>query len=136
MTAALLALLLLSYASVQSTVMQVAMAAPAGLMPMCSEAMAGMGPMAGMAMTPKAETASGPAANAAASKSGHRHQGQPACPYCAAAAHLPVLTGGVPLRTPVAFVFAAYRVQVAHGPRGPPSIQPRARGPPADLQLI
>ncbi len=118
-----MALAMLGYAAVQSTVMQVAMvAAPVGP-PMCDGAMA----VAGMSMGGNAR-ASAPRGHAAGSERGHKA----ACPYCAAAAHAPLVATAAPLRASTALVFTGFRVVAGHGPRGPPAFQPRARGPPAE----
>ena len=118
--AALIALLMLSYASTQSQVMRTTMAM-AVAPPTCHGAMVGM--------------ASGPVKAYA----GVAHKGQlPAksCPYCAAAAHLPVMGTALAWRTHSAFTFAGFRRVASHGPRGPPARQPRARGPPSDLLSV
>ena len=59
-------------------------------------------------------------------------RGKPAaaCGYCAAAAHAPLLAFAEPVRPSSAIAFAEFRDIEAHGPRGPPVPQPRARGPP------
>ena len=123
--AALIALLMLSYASVQSTVMQAAMGAPAGA---GSSSHTDPDPMAGMVMPGPAQAEASRSAHAA--KPGHANPA--ACPYCSAAAHLPILGAAAPLRAPSVIRFAALRVAAGHGPRGPPARQPRARGPPSD----
>ena len=113
---------MLTYASIRSTVMQVEMASPAAMASLCggkAGAMSGMGPARDW--TPP-------------SAPGVKHGGvhSTACPYCAVAGHLPILGDATPLRVPTAFVFTAFRVVAGHGPRGPPTLQPRARGPPTD----
>ena len=114
MAAALISLLMLTYASVLSSVMQVEMAHPGGMMgPIC------------LASPTQAHTSP---------KTSQGHQA--ACPYCAAAAHPPIVGSATPLRIAVAYVFSAYHLVSRHGPRGPPALQPRARGPPSDLTLI
>ena len=124
---------MLSYASVRSTVMQVEMASPAAAEPLhdggtVSAAIPGMNmssmDMAGMAM-PHAKPARPHAAK-------HGSSGPATCPYCSVAAHMPILGGVALFRVPTAFTFAAFRVVASHGPRGPPALQPRARGPPTD----
>jgi predicted metal-binding membrane protein len=127
--AALIALLMLTYASILSSVMQVEMALPGGMTPLVTgppapAAMPNMD-MPGMSM----ESAS-PTPHHAAPKGDHGHQSD--CPYCAAAAHLAILGGVTPVLVSVAFVFAAFHLTASHGPRGPPELQPRARGPPSD----
>ena len=125
--AALLALLLLTYASAVSSVMQAQMAfagagAPGGVQ-RPGDAMAGMA-MAAMATGRAA--AAGPSPSRA--KAGHGRQA--ACPFCAAVAHAPILGSVTPLRVAAAFSFAAFQLVASHGPRGPPAISPHARGPP------
>ena len=142
-TAALLALLMLSFASVQSITMQAAMAA-AGGMPRVgddstsAEATSSM-PMsvAGMSMAGMAMDQPPPAKISAARhhRSAPEHR-KDACPYCAAAAHAPIMGAAPLLRMAMAFVFTAFLVVASHGPRGPPSFQPRARGPPAHPRSV
>ena len=110
---------MLSYAFVQSSVMQVTMAA-AIAQPMCDASMAALG---GMEALPDKASPAAPSKGRAPAKS---------CPYCAAAAHLPLVGTAMPWRAPSAFTFAAFRVVASHGPRGPPACRPRARGPPSD----
>ena len=124
-----MALLMLSYASVQSIVMQVAMTSPATAeRPPVADAMPGM-TMPGMSL-----------AHAGTSRSGHAakpgHAKTAACPYCSAAGHLPILGAATPFRAPAVVSFAAFRTVASHGPRGPPSRQPRARDPPVDLPTL
>ena len=128
--AALFALAMLSFASVQSIVMQAAMASSGAMIPICgkvdpssAEAVA----VAGMAMQ-----------RAIASSAHRHHQDAPqghhaACAYCAAAGHAPILSQAVPLRPSTQCVFAAFQQVASLGPRGPPALPPRARGPPIDL---
>ena len=117
-----MALLMLSYASVQSQLMRMTASATAAP-PMCGgpadPAMASMQEMAGPA-------------KAAAGTSSKSHAPARSCPYCAAAAHPPLIGTATPWRTPSTFTFTAFRVVASQGPRGPPACQPRARGPPAD----
>jgi hypothetical protein len=111
--AAIIAVLLLSYAFVQSAVMQAA-AAPAPATPIC-----GMDHMVGM----------GGAFADAGKAAGHgaRHT---ACPFCTATAN-PPLTGALILAPiPTAFVFVTFVALESHGPRGPPARESRARSPP------
>ncbi len=146
--AALMALALLSYASVQSIVMQGSMVAPAttGV-----DASSGRGGMAMSDFAPTAMTAGAmqmdmPQMGVSTMGSPGAHEARragprpahgvathrAACPFCSAAAHLPILTGGVPIRVSQVVAFAAFRLVASHGPRGPPAPQPRARGPPTD----
>ena len=117
-----MALLMLSYASVQSQLMRMT-AAAAVTQPMCD----GSADPAMAAM----QMAAGPAK----ASTGHPSKGHApgkSCPYCAAAAHPPIMGTATPWRAPSAFTFTAFRVVASHGPRGPPACQPRARGPPSD----
>ena len=121
LAAAFVALMMLSYASVRSVVMQVAM---------CD------GRMAMPAMTMSAMTMSaGTTAHAA-----RAHPATPApakpCPYCATAAHPPLVSQPAPLLSSSAVRFVAYPLSALHGPRGPPARRPRARDPPARLLSI
>lgn len=126
-TAALVALLVLTYASVVSNVMQVEMALPGGMTPLCTGHPLG-GSMAIIALPGMSMARAGPVAPHIDTKSDHGHQKD--CPYCAAAAHLAILGSTTPVLASVAFVFAALHLTASHGPRGPPQLQPRARGPP------
>lgn len=130
MAAALLALLMLSYASVQSIVMQAAMPSAAGPMQICGGA-APAAPMS-MSMTPDLMI------HQAAAPTAHSHGHRPAapsdhktvCPYCAAAAHAPMIAHAAPIQPSAGFVYAAFRVVSGSGPRGPPARRACARGPP------
>jgi hypothetical protein len=128
LAAALIALLMLTYASVLSSVMQVEMALPGGMTtPLVTGhptavAMTTMD-MPGMSIASASSTPPH-----AAPKGDHGHQSD--CPYCAAAAHLAILGGVTPVLVSTTFVFAAFHLTASHGPRGPPQVQPRARGPP------
>jgi hypothetical protein len=132
--AALLALALLSYASVQSAVMQLVMVSPLAAMPMCDAGRSGGEAMDGMAAPAVAP--------ATASAAHHGRQGPdpspnrpPACPYCAVASHAPVMAGVVAPPQVAVFVYAVYRIVTLQGARGPPVLQPRARGPPVQTLL-
>ena len=128
LAAALIALVMLSYASVQSIVMQTAMAFGADTSPLCGAATAGEDSISMSGMGVGRTATASPHSRSRPQEHGHRV----ACPYCAAAAHAPVITTVAPLQISTAFVFAAFRVTAGRGPRGPPACQPRARGPPAD----
>jgi hypothetical protein len=123
-----MALLMLSFASVQSIVMKVVMAPSGAITPLCTDEARSQPimSMAGMDMRPAAKTVS--------LNNGHKRGGtqgyKTACPYCAAAAHTPIIGQATPLSRGTGFVFTAFRVVSRHGPRGPPALQPRARGPP------
>jgi hypothetical protein len=115
----LLALVLQGDAVVRSTVMQlVGMPPSVDGAPLC-----GMGAMTMAAMPghPRASHA----------HAGKAHTDAAACPYCAVAHHLATLAVQPPLRPSSCVSFPAYRVVAARGPRGPPLVLPRARGPPS-----
>jgi hypothetical protein len=123
LAAVLIALLMLSYASVRSTVMQVAMASPAAGVPMCG------GDAPAMAM--------GALAHAAPARAGKATPGDTKnCPYCAAAAHPPLASQPAPPLSSGAVQFVAYRVRTLHGARGPPARRPRARDPPVSFLSV
>ena len=109
---ALLAMALLTFAGVRSTVMQASMSRPGA----CAE-------MAGMAM----DHTAGRHGGSAPAKSAP-------CEFCAAAAHVAVESTGVRLVPPrSAVTFARYAAPASSGPRGPPFRAPTARGPPERL---
>lgn len=105
--AALLAVALLLFAGVRSTLMQAQTAAsPRGGTPSCMN----MGGARGAPSKPEKPAK--------------------ACAFCAVAAHLPVC-GSAPAPAPPATVaWLAWRPAAGLGPRGPPALDPRARGPP------
>jgi len=119
--AALLAVLLLNYASVVSSTMQVEMALPVAMGPLCAPAPA----------SPSAAKAASGRLVVAHPQTSHEHPA--VCAFCSAAMHAPTLGSVLSLRPSVAVLFAGYSTVSAHGPRGPPALQPRARGPPSDL---
>ena len=113
---ALLAVTLLAWAGVRSTVMQAQMTAGA-----CGSTAAAS--MAGMRMA-DAPARAGKSAPAKAAP----------CEYCAAAAHAPTQTAAVRFDPPITTAtFARYEMPASLGPRGPPRQPPKARGPPAPL---
>jgi hypothetical protein len=111
--AALVAVALLSFASVQSVVMQVAAAGPAGPWPICSVASPGKG----APQTPSRKADS-------------------VCGFCAAAGEAPVLSLAAPLPTPVAVIWTPPPAVPALGPRGPPRLRPKARDPPSAPRTV
>ncbi len=116
--AAILAVVLLSHASVKSMVMQ---AAPTSTAAPCAMAMAGMdaGAMAmGQAGAKKAPAKGSPAA----------------CPFCSAAAHAPIMTLACPIVTPTLVGWRLRPLIGAVGVRGPPAQSPKARGPPSPAE--
>ncbi len=115
-----LAVLLQSDAVVKSTVMNL-LAFGEGVAAPCPM---GMAPMARMAMDAPHALASG---RRTPPKAPATHA---PCSYCAAAAHTPILTTMALIQPSCAVAFTAFRTAAVHGPRGPPPVQPRARGPP------
>lgn len=113
---ALCAVVLLAFAQVRSNVMRAAEVAPGRSCGMDTPASA----MSGMAAK-------------GAHDGAHRApgKGQPACAYCADAAHAPIVADAVRLPTPSCVRWAANPPRRAHAPRGPPRLEPRARDPPA-----
>ena len=110
--AALLAVALLSYAGVKSTVMQVAMATAVADCGMPAKSMAGM------------------------AKTAHQVEKSTkgeACPFCADAAQAPLIAPTTPLHAPTAVVFVQTPPTLPLGARAPPAFAPRARGPPSVL---
>lgn len=109
--AALLAVALLTFAVVKSTVMQVEAATPWGSAPICSAHFGG------------ADLDPG-------------HAGRTACAFCAAAAHSPIRCLPEPIRRPawVRWTPAVLAVPAAAPPPAPPA--PRARGPPPRPDLL
>lgn len=105
--AALLAIALLLLAGVRSTVMQAEMTAGPSA-PDCG--MAGMGVGRAGSHKPDAD---------------HK-----TCAFCAVAGHLPICSEAPPHQPPSAIAWIAWRPLASLGSRGPPSVSPRARGPP------
>ena len=117
--AAFLAVALLAFAGVKSTVMQAQMAQ--------AESLALCGPgstMAGMDMGADESGAKSDPARSAAHK---------ACDFCSAAAHAPTLSFAAVFHAPTAVAFHPAAVVASLGPRGPPSFRPTATGPPGFL---
>jgi len=126
-TAALLALLMLLFASVQSTVMQARAMLADGTMPICGTA----GPSAGLSAATAdvaLKRAAAPSAPDHRPAVPHHHVG--VCPICAAAGVLPILGQAVPVPDSTVLAFTAYPGFASHRPRGPPAERSRARGPP------
>lgn len=128
MTAALVALLMLSFASIQSIVMQATMPISGEMTPICGHADSVTAMAVAMTLM-RADHAS--AASTDDHRSGLPHPHQAACPYCAAASHAPILGSVVAIRPSTNCIFTAFRTAASLGPRGPPAAQPRARGPPS-----
>ena len=130
--AALLAVALFAFAAVQSVVMQARRAVdPAMTMTMADTSTPDMPDMPGMSMSMSMPNCDH--MNAAPPASDHGSQpgkGQAACPYCAAAAHLPLCAGAPAMPVVSSVAWAAYTLRPSLGPRGPPVFEPKARGPP------
>ena len=109
--AALLAVALLSFASVQSIVMQ---AAGDGSMPMAMDPDCPM--MGGAKTAPQSPADKGT---------------QAPCAFCAAAGQAPLTPTVAVLSAPVGVVWSLRPIPISLGPRGPPAFRPKARGPPS-----
>lgn len=110
--AALLSLLVMCFATAQSSVMQAAMASGQP-MPMCGSANVGAsGP---------ADQKSGPI------KSDKTHK---VCPICALAGSPLLAAQAIGFSTPTTISWVHWRPMAPLGPRAPPSLIVRARGPP------
>ena len=118
--AAILAVVLLTFASIQSVVMQAAEAAAPAMPANCPMGMAGMDmSMPGMDMTHEG--------GAPAEKGG----GAKVCAFCSAAAHAALLTLAAPLPVSIAVAWLTYAPTATRGVADPPPFLPKARGPPA-----
>jgi hypothetical protein len=105
----MLAVALFSLAAVRSIEMQVAMNAPGASTPLCG--MMAMG-------------------HAAHQETAPHQKGAVACAFCAAAAHAPIGAAPPAVRASSTIAWASYATLTPLGPRGPPSITARSRGPP------
>ncbi len=124
----LLAILLQADAVVKSTVMTLVADAPA------TAAMSALGIPCPMHMSGMAPMATGPSrASTGHARTDPKPLRHDRCPYCAAAAHVPILTSSAPLPLSCAVAFTGFRMAAVHGPRGPPAVRPRARDPPPVL---
>ena len=128
--AALLALFLQSFATVQSLVMEATMAPSGDMASMCGDH--GDKAMAKSAMM-IAEIAGQPAA----AQDHHHpptlpHGGKAVCPFCAAASHASIIGHAATPRQVVEFAYIAFRLEASQGPRAPPLRRFRARDPPTD----
>lgn len=106
---ALIAVALLSFATIKSVVMQAADASP----------FASAHCMAGMALDGAGAGKQSPAKSAAG-----------ACAFCSVAAHAALITVAEPVACPVSVIWRPKPLASAHGVRGPPEHVPSARGPP------
>ena len=116
--AAMLAVALLSIASIRSVVMQAAEASPFAAMPICA-ADTGAAPLHGQQQQPA------PAKTAADS-----------CAFCAAAAHAPLIAFASPLSVPGFTAWLAGPPPPSCTLRSASTVPPRARGPPLPLLTI
>jgi hypothetical protein len=119
--AAFFAVALLTFAGVKSTAMQALDAAAVPTTVSCPD-------MPGMVMTVPAPITKG--------GDGAHKTTAATCAFCVAAAHAPLHTVTEPLRAPIAVAWIAPPPVSDHSPRGPPLVQPKARGPPASLQTV
>jgi hypothetical protein len=108
--AALLAVALLSFAPVQSAVMQAA--GPATAWPICS-----------------ADGSGKSAPQSPADQAAHT-----VCGFCAAAGEAALLSVAAPIPAPVVVAWTPRPAVPSRGPRGPPRFRPRARAPPSSLR--
>lgn len=112
--AALLAVGLLVFAGVKSTVMQAQAAAPSTVAAACPD-------MPGMVMPAKADP----------------HKSAPAtCSFCIAATSVALQSVAEPIPAPIAVAWIAPPPVADHSARGPPLVQPKARGPPVPVQTV
>ena len=132
--AALLALFLQSFATVQSLVMEATMPPSGDMMSMCGD----HGDMAmAKSVTIVVEIAGQPTATP-----DHHHPPSPTnnskavCPFCAAASHAPIVGHAATPRQVVEFAYVGYRITASQGPRAPPLRRFRARDPPTDPLTI
>ena len=128
--AAFMAVALLAFAGVKSTVMQVAMAAAANPAD-CGMSPAEMAAMGG-AMQADPFTASPPKAPAPTPAAKPVKTGE-VCGFCVDAAHAPLVAQAEPLRPPSAVAFIVPPARPPLGARAPPAFAPKARGPPQAL---
>jgi hypothetical protein len=112
---ALIAVALLSFASIKSVVMQAADASP----------FASAHCMAGMAMGVAGAGKQSPAKTAAS-----------ACVFCSVAAHAALITVAEPVACPVSVIWRPKPLAYANGVRGPPEHVPSARGPPTFPEIV
>lgn len=108
--AALLAVVLLTLATVRATVMQASAALPSAAGQTCRDAAAGH-----------------------AGHTPEQHAAHAACEFCVAASVAPLACAGPALPVRAAVAWTPTPLRGVHGPRGPPAFPPRARGPPALL---
>ena len=111
---ALIAVALLSFASIKSVVMQAADASP----------FASAHCMAGMAM------------DGGAGKQSPDKAAAGACAFCSVAAHAALITVAEPVACPVSVVWRPKPLARANGVRGPPEHIPSARGPPTFPEIV
>ena len=110
-----LAVALLTFATVQSVVMQAPEVSPGAAMAICTSM-----PMAHM-----------DAKHGAPADKAHTN-----CAFCDAAAHAPVCSSVGAVPTPTAVAWLAYTALRPLGPRGPPEFTPNATGPPQTAMTL
>jgi hypothetical protein len=116
--AAFFAVALLTFAGVKSTVMQALDAAAVPMTVSCPD-------MPGMVMSVPAK--GGDAANKSTAAT---------CAFCVAAANVALQSVAEPIPAPTCVAWVAPPRVSDHSPRGPPLVQPKARGPPISLQTV
>ena len=119
--AAFFAVALLTLAGVKSTVMQALDTAPA----QAATTVVACPDMPGMVITVPAKGAD----------TGHKSTAA-TCPFCVAAAHVPLQSVAEPIPSPTCVAWIAPPPVADHSARGPPLVQPKARGPPQVLQTV
>ncbi len=126
MAVALLALLMMSFASVQSVVMQATMAPSGEMMSICGD----INPAAARSIAlanAVLQRSVAPSTNDHGPGAPHHHE--PACPFCAVAGHTPVLAYVPPIRPSTVCAFIAFHLPASQRPLAL-AFQTRARGPP------
>ncbi len=126
MAVALFALLMMSFASVQSAVMQASMASGGDMMSICGD----VNPPAARSIAVAdavLQRSVAPSTNDHGPGAPHHHE--PACPFCAVAGHTPVLAYVPPIRPSTVCAFIAFHLPASQRPLAL-AFQTRARGPP------
>jgi hypothetical protein len=113
--AAFIAVIALSFASIQSTVMQVSASSNNGPMVMCGDG----------STAPSHANHGAPAGDT-----------QKSCPICSAVAHAPLCAATIHVPVSSAIAWIAYVAVRPLGPRGPPAVAPKARDPPLTLLTV
>ncbi len=129
----LVALLMQQFALVQSILMQATGSAVGYLVPIChdnTDEDSAANFITAAALIVDQADAAGTRPHGPPPGAPHTHDA--ACPFCAAAAHAPIIAHATLLHHAVSFVFVAFHLAANNSPRGPPARQFRARDPPAD----